>query len=125
MKYKVIERANPQDRSQTKWYATPVNDGRVSISELKNDIAALSSLSKGDVSNVIESLIEVMPKYLLMGKSVKLGELGSLRLTFSSKGADSPEAFNATNISGARVLFIPSVALKKAIEGVSFEKTQA
>ena len=69
MKYKLIQRANPQDRTKSKWYAQPVNDGRITQKSIAADIVELSSLSRGDVSNVIESLIGTIPKYLLVARA--------------------------------------------------------
>jgi predicted histone-like DNA-binding protein len=122
MKYKLTERINPQNRADKKWYATPVNDGKVTKTAISTEIILMSSLSRGDVSNTIESLLEVVPKYLLMGKSVSLGELGSLRISFSSEGVEDPDEFNVGMIKGVRVIFTPSVELKKAIANIDFEK---
>jgi predicted histone-like DNA-binding protein len=123
MKYKLLQRKNPQQPQEPgKYYAMPVNDGRVSQKAIATEIAGLSSLARGDVSNVIDSLIDTIPKYLLMGKSVNLGDLGTLRLSFSSAGAATPEDFRAGMISGVRVIFTPSTSLKKALEEVRFEK---
>ncbi|HUW05515.1 MAG TPA: HU family DNA-binding protein [Williamwhitmania sp.] len=124
MKYHLIERANPLNREAKKWYASPVNDGKISKTELAKEITGMSSLSRGDVSNVIESLLEAMPKYLLMGKSVSLGEFGTLRLSFTSEGVDTQEAFNTGKITGVKVIFTPGVELKRAIEAVSFERDE-
>ncbi|HUW04696.1 MAG TPA: HU family DNA-binding protein [Williamwhitmania sp.] len=124
MKYHLIERINPQDRQAKKWYASTVNDGMISKTELAKEITGMSSLSRGDVSNVIESLLEAMPKYLVMGKSVSLGEFGSLRLSISSDGVDTLEEFNTGKITGVKVIFTPGVELKRAIEAVSFERTE-
>ncbi len=123
MKYKLVERKNPQNpNAKGKLYAAPAPDGRVTQNELKKEIVQLSSLSKGDVSNVIESFIDVIPKYLLMGKSVSLGELGTLRLSFSSEGVESAEEFTVSKISGVRVLFTPSPSLRKSLTDITFEK---
>jgi predicted histone-like DNA-binding protein len=119
MKYKLIWRKNPQDRNSRKLYATPVNDGTVTESDLKKEIVALSSLSKGDVSNVIEGLIEVVPKYLLMGKSVRLGDIGTLRISFSSPGVYSREEFNVGMINGEKIIFTKH-GTEKAAERHSF-----
>jgi len=81
-------------------------------------------LSKGDVANVIENLLDTMPKYLLMGKSVSLGEFGTIRLSFTSEGVDSADKFNPNLITGAKVVFTPGVELKKTLEDVSFEKSE-
>ena len=123
MKYKLIERKNPQQRQVAgKLYATPVNDGKVSQKEIATEIVNLSSLTRGDVSNVIDNLLDTIPKYLLMGKSVSLGELGTLRISFSSEGVETEEEFNVGKISGVKVIFQPGVDLKKAIKGIRFEK---
>ena len=122
MKYKLIQRANPQDRSKQKWYASPVNDGRITQKAIAADIVELSSLSRGDVSNVIECLIDTVPKYLLMGKSVNLGDLGTLRLSFKSEGVEDADKFNAGMISNVKVVFTPSVDFKDALNKISFER---
>jgi len=123
MKYKLLQRRNPQQPdAPQKWYATPVNAGKTSQRDISNDIVALSSLTRGDVSNVIDNLIDTVPKYLLMGKSVSLGDLGTFRLSFSSKGVDDPKEFNTNMISGAKIIFTPSSELRDAIKKVKFEK---
>jgi predicted histone-like DNA-binding protein len=123
MKYKLVSRKNPQDRENPgKWYATPINEGKVTQQEIAIDIVNLSSLSRGDVTNVISSLIDTVPKYLTMNKSVSLGELGTFRISFSSEGVEKPEEFTTGKISGIRILFIPSVELKKKLQNLHFEK---
>ena len=123
MKYKWIQRVNPQDRSQSKLYAAPVNDGRITKTDIAKELALTSSLSRGDVSNVIENLIDVMPKYLLMGKSVNLGEFGTLRLSFSSDGVDDPSEFNVNRIHGVKVIFTPGCEFKSLLKTLKFEKS--
>ena len=123
MKNKLIERVNPQDRSKSKYYAQPVNDGKVSQKAIASDIVDLSSLARGDVANVIESLLDTIPRYLIMGKSVNLGDFGTLRLSFSSKGVDDPKEFNTNMISGVKVIFTPSVEFKTSLKKVRFEKS--
>ena len=122
MKYKMIQRVNPQDRTKVKWYASPVNEGKITKADLAKEVVNLSSLSRGDVSSVIENLIDILPKYLLMGKSVNLGELGTMRISFSSAGVENEKDFNASKISGVKIVFTPSVQLKKELGAIRFEK---
>ncbi|MDR2815278.1 MAG: HU family DNA-binding protein [Proteiniphilum sp.] len=123
MKYKLTVRRNPQNpAAAVKLYATPVGNGKVSQKEIAAEIVGMSSLARGDVANVIDSLLDVVSKYLLMGKSVSLGELGTLRISFSSEGAATEDEFNVNKISGVRVVFLPSSALRKAIGDIKFEK---
>jgi len=122
MKYKLIRRANPQDRKQQKWYATPVNDGRITQKDIAADIVDLSSLSRGDVANVIEALLDTLPKYLLMGKSVSLGDFGTLRLSFTSSGVQDLQDFNPNMIFGLKTIFTPSVDFKAKLDNIHYER---
>jgi predicted histone-like DNA-binding protein len=123
MKYKLIERRNPQNwQNPAKRFATPVNDGRVTQQEVSADIVNLSSLARGDVGNVINSLIDTVPKYLVMGKSVNLGELGTFRVSFTSAGVEDARDFTVDKISGVRVVFTPSAELRRKLGDIRFEK---
>jgi predicted histone-like DNA-binding protein len=122
MKYKMIKRINPQERSQTKWYASPVITGKISKTDLAKEVVNLSSLSRGDVSSVIENLLDIMPKYLLMGKSVNMGELGTLRVSFGSEGVENEKDFNSTKIKGAKIVFTPGIELKKQLATIKYTK---
>ena len=123
MKYKLVSRKNPQNpQAPAKMYAMPVNEGKLSQKEISAELVALSSLTRGDVANVVENLLDVIPKYLLLGKSVSLGDLGTMRISFSSQGVDRPEEFTVGKISGIRVVFTPSPSLRKNIAGIKFEK---
>jgi predicted histone-like DNA-binding protein len=123
MKYKLVARKNPQKRQDPpKWYAAPVNDGKVGQQDISADIVNLSSLARGDVGNVINSVIDTVPKYLLMGKSVNLGELGTFRVSFSSEGVEDAKDFTVDKISGVRILFTPSTELRKKLNNIRFEK---
>jgi len=123
VKYKLVERGNPQDRTAPKkWYAQPVVSGRKQIKEIAKDIEDLSSLSYGDISNVLISLVHQIPKYLADGNSVKLGDLGSLRLGFSSEGVENDTDFNVNKIKGQRIIFTPGPDLKSFLKELKYNK---
>ena len=60
----------------------------------------------------------------MLGRSVNLGDLGTLRISFGSEGVDEKEVFIPSMIKGVRVVFTPSVELKNAIENIRFEKAE-
>ena len=124
MKYKLIWRANPQDRTKKKLYAIPVNEGTIAKSDLTKDIVSISSLSNGIVSNVIEDMTEIFPKYLLKGKSISLGNIGAFRISFGSEGVDDKADFNAGMIDSVKVIFTPSIELKKQLRDIHFEPVE-
>jgi len=123
MKYKLIQRRNPQRPGEAqKWYAARVHTGKISQKDISDDIVALSSLSRGDVSNVVDNLLDTIPKYLLLGKSVNLSGLGTFRLSFASAGAESPQDFKTNMISNIKIIFRPSVELRNKIKQATFER---
>ncbi len=100
----------------------PVPSGKKDIRSLSNDIADISSLSRGDVSNVLTNLVEQIPKELLEGNSVSLGELGTLRIGFSSEGVAEEKDFKTTKIKNIKVIFTPGRLIKEEIQKAKFNK---
>ena len=123
MKYKLIQRSNPIDKAAPKkYFASPVHSGKIDKRQIADDLVLISSLSRGDISSVIENLLDSIPKYLLRGYSVQLGDLGTLRISFSSEGADDPDSFHVGMIRGKKILFTPGPAFKKILSELQFEK---
>lgn len=124
MKYDLVERPNPQDRkAPKKFYATPVWEGIVGIDELSDIIAGRSSLTAGDVSNVLHNLLDEVPRLLLMGKAVDLDLVGIVRISFGSAGAETAEAFNTNMIRDVKIIYRASPKLKeRVLTKVKFEK---
>ncbi|MEZ7674040.1 HU family DNA-binding protein [Prevotella sp. 20925_1_30] len=120
MKIKMVSRKNPQKKSEVKYYASPINAGKKTLRDIAKDIAGRSSLTRGDIENVLTNFMECLPSYLRDGFSVQLGEFGTVRLTLSSEGALNEKAFKTETIK-PRVTFTPGVELKAALRDNSYE----
>lgn len=122
MKIKLVEKANPADRTQPgKWYANAVNAGKKDLKTIAREIAGRSSLTRGDIENVLSNFVDELPAYLKDGFSLQLGEFGTLRLSLSSEGAATPAEFNTGSIS-AKVLFTPGKVIKKELSDIVYER---
>jgi predicted histone-like DNA-binding protein len=124
MKYKTVKRFNPQKREEEKWYANAVNAGRFTVKDFAKEIAGRSSLTRGDIENVLNNFLDELPTFLKVGMSIKLGDFGTVRLTLSSEGTALPEEFNASKIKGVKVVFTPSAELKRQLENITFEEAK-
>ncbi|WP_321376023.1 HU family DNA-binding protein [uncultured Draconibacterium sp.] len=123
LKYKLIQKSNPRDlTAPKKFYASHASSGRKTIKTISRDIEDKSSLSRGDIGNVLDNLVDQIPKYLLDGQSVSLGELGSFRLTLSSEGAEQEADFNTSMIKNVKIVFTPGKMLKEEVAKARFEK---
>ncbi|EKB55711.1 HU family DNA-binding protein [Bergeyella zoohelcum] len=123
MKYKLIQKGKPGDPdAPKKWYATPIKSGTITQKNLAQQISGRSSLTSGDVNNVIQNLLELLPQELIKGNSVQLGDFGTFRLSFSSDGVDTEKDFTKDKIKGVKILFTPSNDFKKTLSDMKLEK---
>jgi hypothetical protein len=81
---------NPQNRITGKYYAIPIYI--VDLKRIAAEIVALSSLSSGDVYNVLVNFTETLPKYLKDGYKIRLGDF----IFYGDK--DNDYFYSATNI---------------------------
>jgi predicted histone-like DNA-binding protein len=121
VKLKKIQRKNPQNLALSKWYLTQETAGNVGLSEIAKEIEGRSALSLGDVQSVLSNLVEVLPLFLKLGQSVKLEGFGTFRISVSSEGATTADELSAHHVGGVKIVFLPSVELKRNVENISFE----
>lgn len=124
MYYKLIERSNPlQPDEQKKLYAVPQYVGRVDAKLIAKQVAAQTTLTPGDVSNVLRTFIELLPMYMLLGKTVEIEELGRMRIVFSSEGVENAKSFHTKMMRQPRVVFLCSPELRSKIATeITYEK---
>ena len=83
------------------WYPILVKDaGVVTLPQIAKRIAEKSSLTIGDVYNVVNCLIGEMNDKLLNGHSVRLDELGSFTVIAKpgGKGVETPQEVNPAQL---------------------------
>ncbi len=124
IKYKVIEKAQPgvAGGGEKKFYASPNVTGEKTLAGLTRDIEKISTVSGADIRAVLYALVDVMVDSLAEGQVVRLGELGSLRVSISSEGMDTAEEVNASTIKGAKVIFTPGKDIKKMLGNLEYQK---
>lgn len=122
MKYTILSRKNPLDlEALAKFYLQSRMLGTIGLNDICQEISISSSLTRGDVTNTIMCFLDTIPKYLKLGYSVKLDDLGTLRLAINSVGSDTPEEATAVNAKKIHTVFTPSSQLKKEIEATPLD----
>ena len=102
--YQTIKRKNPRN-GNVGYYVAPVRLGHVNIDDLAGEMSAESTVTRHDILAVISSLQQHVAKHLLQGQSVRLGDLGSFHVRFSSRPSATEEAASEENIKSVRVHF--------------------
>ena len=118
-KYKIIERkANPMNKQDktVKYYAKPVSERALSTAQFAKNASVGMAITPKEMEAAIEQFSQYAMQMLLMGRSVEIPNIGTLRLSFKSDGAESPEKFNArTMINSPRILFRPKPDIRSTI----------
>jgi predicted histone-like DNA-binding protein len=123
VKYSVIPRINPRDReTEPKFYAQVQTSGDVSMREMCERIEQSCTVTKADVYAVLVAMENVIIDALKGGEIVRLGDLGTLRVSLSSKGALTEKEYNTSLITRKRIIFRPGVVLGEALANLTFTK---
>ncbi len=109
---KSIERANPQNREEKKFYATVATRGSIDLDGLADLVSKFSALSRGDTYSVLLNLLDAIPAQLLDGKVVRLGKLGTLSLNVDSLGVATAEEVTGDIVKSVHIVFRPGLELK-------------
>lgn len=125
--YSIAKMKNPNDKgAPEKFYAKAQASGSVDINELAEEISYSTTLTDGDVLNVIRALVTQINKHIAKGEIVKLENLGSFQAQLCSKGADAEEDFTSANIRKVSLQFRPGLGLRGqlSLDNLTFRKVK-
>jgi predicted histone-like DNA-binding protein len=123
VKFTTIERPNPQDpTAPKKHYPLIQSRGRVTVQQLAERAAEISTLSPADVAAAIEAFLAIVPDELADGNIVSLGDFGSFSLRIRSEGAATAGEVTARNITKTLVTFRPGKRFKQVLDTITYEK---
>ena len=123
--YSVSPRINPRDKEAApKSYGHVQASGDIDIREMSERIQATCTVHKSDVFAVLVALEDVITEALKSGEIVRLGDLGSLQIGISSKGAETEEDYDTSLIKKARINFRPGTALVGVLSNLTYSKVK-
>ena len=123
--YSVSPRINPRDKDASpKFYGHVQANGDVSLREMSERIQQTCTVHKSDVFAVLVALEDTITDALKNGEIVRLGDLGTLQIGISSKGAVTEEEYDASLIKKARINFRPGSALVGILSNLTFAKVK-
>lgn len=79
-------------------------------------IADRSGASPFTVEMVVNEIVDVMIENIEIGRGVRLGNLGTILPVVSSQVADKEEDLSISSVRKLRLLFKPSLRIKKALK---------
>lgn len=127
VKYKVIAKGQPgvKGGGKKQYYASIVNQDIQGIDKITEEVEKASTVNGADIRAVLYGAVEAINGFLEDGDIVRLGDLGSFRLSLSSTGEAKEEEVTVNSINGARIIFTPGTMLKTLLANLKFEKEKA
>ena len=123
--YSVSPRINPRDKDAApKYYGHVQANGDVTLREMAERIQSTCTVHKSDVFAVLVALEDVIVDALKGGEIVRLGDLGTLQIGISSKGAATEEDYSQELITKARINYRPGSALVGILNNLTFARVK-
>lgn len=122
--YCVVGKINPSDREsgEVKYYAVVQSKGQTGIDEIAERISVSTTATRADVLAVLAALEEQVIDTLESGQTVKLGDIGSFRLSVGGEGSVSEELYDPSLIEKVKVVFTPSSRMKASLNSLKYTK---
>jgi len=124
IQFKAIEKGQPGvvGGGVKKIYASPVQGQEASLDALTKGIEKACTVNGADIRAVLYALVDEAVDDLSEGRIIRLGDLGSLRITLSSEGTATAEELTSDAIKGASVIFTPGSKIKEMLATAKFLK---
>lgn len=121
IEYSVIPRKNPlRPEDNALFYAQIKAKEVVSLEQTCEMISRRCTVTKPDIMAVVAAFEENAIDGLLSGQIIRMGDLGSFRLTAKSEGTNTEKEFTSSKIKSPRIRFTPGKGLKKAMKTATF-----
>jgi Bacterial DNA-binding protein. len=121
--YVIQQRKNPKDLlAPGKYYLISKSLPAIDRKTFVEDMVRNTSLTKNEATTALDYLFEALPRYIALGHTVKLGELGYFRAAIQSIGSDSEDEASTDKVTKKRVLFIFGAKTRQLISNIPLEK---
>ena len=116
-KFNLVQKGKPGKPDEPKkWYAVPQTREAQSVKAMTRSATENTSTAPIEMEAALDLLGKYASEQLLQGHTVKVGDLGTLRITFKSDGVANINDFKAVvMIKEPRILFTPSKEFRQNV----------
>ncbi len=104
------------------YYASTSAAGEASLEMLTEEIEKISAMSGADIRGVLYALVDGVTRHLREGRIVRLGDLGSLRLSLKSRREAQEADVDEHSIKGSKIIFFPGKRLSTMLKMLILKK---
>lgn len=119
IKYVIQAKKNPLKKNEVKYYPQMAPSTPMTLAQIVKRVEKRSTVSSSDVKAVLDALQFEVIEALEAGNTVRLGDLGSFRLTIKAQGVDTAAEARkkgAQLIKRVNVQFTKSTAMRDTLD---------
>lgn len=122
-KFKVTRKQVPYSGGlKTSYTATLVKNREVSAEEFSEVLTKKTRVNPIDCLKLLMTVADEISSGLSEGNIVRVGHLGSFRISIKSGTADNPDAITPESLGIPKIVFTPSKEMKRKLEEIRYEK---
>ena len=108
--YSLVARSNPSDMAAgKKIYAQAQYSDIVELDQFAEHMSNHNSpFSKGTLMGILTDAVSCLREFLLEGRRLKLGDMGTVAVQLTSSGAENAEAFSTSQITAVKAQWTKS-----------------
>ena len=125
MRYKITKKKQALKDNEERYIATLELGEYISYDHVLEEMQTRTSLNKGSISSVLINLSELIISKLTQGHPVDLGPIGKIKPRISAQSKKTKEEVTTKTITTKSTLYLPSKAIKDAMNGVKFVKSDS
>ena len=106
----------------TSYTATLVKNREVSAEEFSEVLTKRTRINPIDCLKLLMTVAEEISTNLSEGNIVRVGHLGSFRISIKSGTADTPNGITPESLGTTKIVFTTSKEMKRKLEEIRYEK---
>lgn len=122
-KYKLVQKVNPQQKdAPRKWYATSIGEKAETVNAMTRAATENTTTAPNEMKGAFDLFANYARQQLQQGHIVRVGEIGTLRISIQSEGAEDINDFSASMIKNPKIVFTPSKEFRESVlQGLQFQ----
>ncbi len=108
---------------EKKFYPSIVYTDELSPEDLTREVEKISTVNGADIRAVLYAAVDVIADKMGNSRIVRLGDLGSFRVSLSKTAANTADDVGGGNVKSTKILFTPGSRLKDMLRDVKFSKS--
>jgi predicted histone-like DNA-binding protein len=122
VKITAVGKTNPRNTAEPlTYYPTAIKRGEIDLDALSEKIAYSTTATSADCYLIILALVKTISQELEQGNAVRLGHMGSFKISVKGIGAATANEVNATHVRSAHINFQPGKHFKNMLTTLKYE----